>query len=246
MSRRFAYAGGGAAAVAVIAVAVLLSSSATATGSKAGSPHLRSSAAVSSRDQLIDILGVLRRPQTKADLEPRLIKLLRMFNRGRLAGFRGPPDLPLIRLATVTSWGDKVFLVPFKPPTRESIATLPVRLRPFAARRLGHADTLGLFDSAGGGCCSRAAGIEAGGDWTSSGPFPNTLILVVPDGVAKVTVLLSPRAASKHTSAVTAIVHNNVAAFLSPYAVENLGLDNMTWRAADGHVIKRIGNGSGG
>ena len=98
---------------------------------------------------------------------------------------------------------------------------------------------LGLFDSGGGGCCSRAAGIKAGGDWTSSGPSPHTLILVVPDGVAKVTVLLSPGPASKPSHAVTANVHGNVAAFLSPYAVENLGVDKMIWRAADGHVIKR-------
>ncbi len=244
MSRRFAYAGGGAAAVVVIGLTVLLSSSATATGSKAGSPRLpASAAAVSARRQLIDILGVLRRSQTKADLDPRLIKLIGGFNRGRMTGFRGPPDLPLVRLATVASWGDKVFLVPFKPPTRESIATLPARLRPFAARRRGYPDTLGLFDSAGGACCSRAAGIEAGGDWASSGPSPNTLILVVPDGVAKVTVLLSPGPASKASHPVTAIVHNNVAAFLSPYAVENLGTGKMIWRAADGHVIKRSGGG---
>ena len=70
-------------------------------------------------------------------------------------------------------------------------------------------------------------------------PVPNMLILVVPDGVAKVTVLLSPGPASKHSDAVTAVVHNNVAAFLSPYAVENLAIDKMIWRAADGHVIKR-------
>ncbi len=66
----------------------------------------------------------------------------------------------------------------------------------------------------------------------------------MPDGVAKVTVLLSPGPASKPYHAVTAIVHGNVAAFLSPYAVENLGVDKMIWRGADGHVIKRSAGAS--
>lgn len=91
MSRRFAYGGGGATAVLVIVLIVLLSRSTTATVSKAGSPRLLASASVvSARRQLIDIHGVLRRSQTKADLDPRLIKLIDGFNRGRLAGFRGP------------------------------------------------------------------------------------------------------------------------------------------------------------
>ena len=75
-----------------------------------------SSAAVSGRRQLIDILAVLRRPQTKADLG------LNPASLPDPGAFVGAPDLSLVRFATVTSWGEKLFFVAFKPPTRQSLA----------------------------------------------------------------------------------------------------------------------------
>jgi len=48
----------------------------------------------SPRQALLDILGVLRRPQTKADLDPQLI---RRFNHGPLLRL-GSPVLSLMRL----------------------------------------------------------------------------------------------------------------------------------------------------
>ncbi|MEO6857336.1 MAG: hypothetical protein ABI323_01935 [Solirubrobacteraceae bacterium] len=192
---------------------------------------------------LINILGVLRRPQTTADRDPELLSRL---DRPWVA-LLGSPILSSVRLASTTPWGDKVFLVLLRPLTRQSIATLPTGLRPIAMRRLAdeyHGDTLGLFDSTGGTCCSRPAEINAGSDWMTSGPGLNTLILVVPDGVAKVTVLSSLKPASKHPGRETAVVHDNVAAFLPPYAVENLGVNRIIWRAPNGRVIKRRGRRS--
>lgn len=205
----------------------------------------RTDAVVSGGQQLIDILGVLRRPQTKADLNPELVRRITSHRPGLVLA--GAPVLSLLRLATVTSWGDKVFVVPFKPPTRSSVAELPPELRRIAARLLaheGHAEGLGLFLSDGGTCCATARAIEAGDDWISGGPDPNTLVLVVPDGVASVTIVFSPGPASKRRRAETTVVHDNVAAFLPPYAVEDLSIGKMIWHTRDGRVIKLPAPGS--
>jgi hypothetical protein len=188
----------------------------------------------SSRLRLVDLLGVLRRPQTQADRTPRFFD---QFENGAPA-LGGTPILPLVRLATTTSWGDKVFLVPFGPLTPKSIAKLPPHLRKRALSRLAHEQRivrLGIVDDGGGGCCDSVASIEAGRAVLSSGPSPNSVLLVVPDGVAKVTLLL-PQAA-------TAVVHGNVAAFVVHQPVENLNINKMIWYGSSGNVVKRIGGG---
>jgi len=224
-------------------------------------PRPATASAIPGRQQLIDLLAVLRRPQTKADLDPRLLSRLKRSD--PLEALQGTPDLPLIRLATVTPWGEKVFLVPMKPPTPSALRAGAHKftgrgLTAILARRTDQ-ETLGVFttlDGTGyGGCCITAASIKAldGSDGTESSPLHGTestrLINVVPDGVAKIVFVL-PRQGSrigpgtpvyKHTLTVTAEAHGNVAAA----EVDRqccTGRIAATWYGTDGQVLKHVGS----
>ena len=240
--------------LAVVAGAlVLLHARSRPAREAAGGPSTAAAAPVA--QPLLRTLGVLRRAQTKSDLDPDLLKIVT-----RRAGLRralGTPDVPLIRLATVTPWGSKVFLVPLKPLTTTEIDKLPPALRQVASRELGHqgnAETLSEIqltgDGGGGGCCATAGDIEhyGQGSWGgSSSSGPTHAVLVVPDGVERVMLLL-PRIvrggrAYKHSLAVTAPVHNNVAAFQIDRAVDD-PFQYMTWYGPTGKIIKRFGDRS--
>jgi hypothetical protein len=217
------------ATVALVLTVVVIGAGGTSLGR-----HQRSATVAtlrSSQQRLMNILGVLRRPQTQADRTPRFFD---QFENGAPA-LGGTPILPLIRLATTTSWGDKVFLVPFESPTPKSISKLPPHLRRLASRRLAHEPQivrLGIVDDGGGGCCDSVASIEAGNAGLSGGPSPNSVLLIVPDGIAKVTALLP--------HAVTTVVHGNIAAFAVHQPVENLNINKMIWYGPSGRVVKRI------
>lgn len=214
------------------------------------------------RQQLIDILAVLRRPQTKADRSyPKNITR----PRPAMAFGGGAPDIPLIRYATTTPWGERLFFVPIKPPTPDQIAAsvnqFPRRLRRQAARDIARqaarGETLGVFSSSGGGGDASAGDIKAGyslgtegaGRSFAGGSTRTRLILVVPDGVAKVVFVLPRRPAAalhgapvyKHSLRVPVLVHDNVAAVQVDRQLPS-GRPPMIWYAADGRVIKRIGN----
>jgi hypothetical protein len=85
----------------------------------------------------------------------------------------------------------------------------------------------------GGSCCDSVPSIKAGTAAFESGPSPNTVVLLVPDGVAKITLQLH--------SPVTAMVRNNVAAFVVRQPVENLSLGKMVWYGPTGSIVKRLG-----
>jgi hypothetical protein len=217
-----------------------------------------SSAAVSGRKQLVDILAVLRRPQTKADLG------LSRASLPDAVPFLGIPDLALVRSATVTPWGERLFFVPFKPPTRRSLAAaerqFPERDRAQLAqtfRRLAvRGETLGVYSREGGGGGVPASVIAARGELSTEGAgrafaggsTRTRLILVVPDGVAKVVFLLPRQPAGaqngapiyRHSLHVAVAVHSNVAAVQVDRQCCT-GQLPMIWYAADGHLIKRIG-----
>lgn len=168
---------------------------------------------------LVGILGVLRRPQTKADLDlgPQRTAVLGRMGRGRT------PVMSLIRLAATPPDGRKVFLVPMRPAGQTANNTNL---------------TLAVFAAGGAGCCITAANIEAHGSWASGGP-PEQLVTVVPDGVAKVSALILRPPDFTHSDAVTASVHNNVAVFLLHRAIDSPG--GFIWYGPSGAVIKRIG-----
>lgn len=242
-----------AAAIAVAAVSLVLLSG---HDRKPSPPVI----AESSRQHLTDILSVLRRSQTKADLNPRL---LRALPPARIAGFTGTPDLPLIRYATTTPWGERVYVVPMRPPGRSQIASITRGLPRAQAARLTAAlrlrgETAGLFSpSGGGGSTSTPAEIDAGdailtegaGGSFAGGSTRTRYVVLVPDGVARVT-FVAPRQPSpgepgapiyRHSLAITVAVHDNVAAV----QVDRQGTGArpaMIWYAPGGRVIKRVGN----
>lgn len=223
----------GAVAASALAVVVALGAVVALHGRTSSSPprppaHATSS---SSRQQLIDILGVLRRPQTPADL--RILSQLTPP-----PPFFGTPDRSLIRFATTTPWGEKLYFVPTTEGT--------------AGRQ---AERLSEFSTQGGGGGGTAARIEAGqeiGTEGGGGIRGTRVTVVVPDGVAKVAFVL-PRQPNpeqygapvySHSLAVTVPVHDNVVAVQIDRSIP-AGPLPMIWSAADGHVIKQIGDVAG-
>jgi hypothetical protein len=209
------------------------------------------------RQALLDVLAVLRRPQTSADLDS---KLLTRSLEGGFGPFQGPPDRVLIRRATTTPWGSPVFLVPVGPGSvaRAEAALGRRHLPPALVRNITlPTERLAEIDSSGSGGGSTAADIEAGhalstqgaGRSFAGGSTRTRIILIVPDGVARVAFIF-PRQADRndpgapiyrHALTVTAPVHANVAAVQVPR--ECCGSDlPMIWYAPDGHVVKRFGS----
>jgi len=180
----------------------------------------------SSRQALIDTLAVLRRPQTVAD---RRVPLPFSFTHRRDSPFYarfGGVDRSLIRIATKAPWGRDIILIPVKPrhaPTPQG----------FRQEGLFVEDRGG-----GGGCCDTARGIRAeGGGGLSSGSGRGRIdvVLVLPDGVARISILAHYR----HQVMLSAVVHNNVAAFYAPGNPDSLKSE-ITWYGPSGNVIKRF------
>jgi hypothetical protein len=216
------------------------------------------STATPSREQLVRMLGVLRRPQSYADLHsPAIARVLAMPSPVAGAG-GGTPDVPLIRRAATTPWGAGVFIVPMKPPTAASSAALKAQAPKWAISQLSHhGEGIYLQVGSGGACCSTAADIRAGHDMITEGAGRNfaggstqtRLVLLVPDGVAKVQFVL-PRQPSRNSpgspiysnaSRITVPVQGNVAAVQVKRELMGAAVP-MIWYSSDGHVITRFGN----
>jgi len=215
---------GGLAIAAVLAVTLVIAAGALVLlggHRQAASP----TGAVSGRQQLVDVVAVLRRPQTSADLHsPAIARLLSTYH-GRLEPGWGAPDRPLIRRAIMTPWGQGVFLIPVKPA--------------------GGRGQEGLAWATGGfiDCCATAADVKRFGEVNNAGQVNgrtgrrggaiDRFVAGVPDGVAKVQLgqLVMP-------------VHANVAA---AQANGNLvgATPVMLWFGPDGNVIRRIGDMAG-
>jgi hypothetical protein len=248
---------GSVVAVVSVLVAVVIGAGALVllAGHKRSTPI--TTAATPGRQQLIDIVAVLRRPQTKADLSLDILSRLEHRSIAALAGF---PDLPLVRFATTTPWGERLYLVPMKPPTAKELASFARQFRRPAsviARLHAQGETLGVLSSQGGGGAGTAVSIEAGqgmetegaGRSFAGGSTETRFVLVVPDGVAKVEFVV-PRQSSpdepgapiyRHSLAVTVAVHDNVAAAQVDREWDG-GPVPMIWYSADGQGLKRIGN----
>lgn len=158
--------------------------------------------------------------------------------------------MPLVRYATTTPWGERLYLVPEKP-VLETGSNGETKLRP---------ETLQLFDSrgvwiidaipatlieAGQADSAAAAGRRLYGGGASQVRF----IYIVPDGVAKVTFVL-PRdplpgfpfePVYAHTLSVSVPVYHNIVAVQIDRQFDRPD-PPMIWYAANGTVIKRIGD----
>lgn len=240
--------------VAVVVGAVAL----TALKHGGASKSTSAGSAGSSRRELISILGVLRSAQT----EPRLnFDVVPRQERQESAAIDGEPDLPLIRFATTAPWGEKLYLVPMKPPTDAARARL-TRQQPEFARMLSRVrsrgETIGFYSAHGVRDLGNAPSIESGqamvvdDDRLSPGIFPITesrstqsrFILIVPNGVARVEFYFPPQAVRVggpiYRTSITATVpvHGNVAA--AQVMLPHAELPALIWYAADGTVIKRL------
>jgi hypothetical protein len=216
---------------------------------------------------LLRILAVLRRRQTKADLPSALVRVLK--RKTPFPPFwDGSPDLRGVRLAAVTPAGEEVFLVPYRPPSAAAIAAgiphiLPANRSRFAARlraRAAQGDSLaiqlmyhGRPGSSGvpvdglvrrhGGASATAATIEQHGTATWGGFYhghQTEVVLVVPNGVAKVTLAVPNPTGSAALTTVTGRVHNNVLSVLVPGAQED-PIQKMIWYGPTGQVLRRFG-----
>jgi hypothetical protein len=214
------------------------------------------------RQELISMLGVLRRPQTKADVDKWLLNQIEQ--RDTRTRQLGTPDVPLMRLV-ITSWGEKLYLVPMKPPTVnalratwEKISQLnpqSIPLRKFIAAH--DIERLSLFTSnGGGGGGATAANIQdAGSDAFAgagvAGLRPGQggyqyLIRVVPDGVTKVVFVVRGHLgrvepgirANPPPAVVTATVHDNIAAARIVRKGPG-GSFEATWYGNHDRVVKR-------
>jgi hypothetical protein len=205
------------------------------------------------RQQLIGMLGVLRRPQTEADIDRGLLNsITRRVHQGLP---QGAPDVPLMRLV-ITSWGEKLYLIPMKPPSNSALRGIwqktsgpRMPLRRFIAAH--DMETLGLFTSNGGGGGNQtSANIQyLGSDAFTGRPAQRGyqyLIRVVPDDVTKVVFVvrghlghLEPGIpANPPPTTVTATVHNNIAAARSIRKGPG-GSFEAIWYGTHDQVLKR-------
>jgi hypothetical protein len=134
----------------------------------------------------------------------------------------------LQRLAITTAWRAKVYLVPLVKSSGHGLPLNPAR------------GGLGIsVNGTGGGCCDTAEQVESGQAY-ANGSHPRSLIMVVPDGVATVSVALA--AVGRHAAppVATGRVRSNVAAVRLSYGVGAGRGDLVTWYATSGVVIKKI------
>jgi hypothetical protein len=276
--RRIALALAAAVRVAAVVVAVaLLAHGGRVRSDEAGQAlHVAvrpSPAARAAVRPLTSILGVLRRPQAASDLNPALIRQLRQqYHTGKYAalhaGLSGLPVLPLMRLATVTPWGQHVYVVPFLAPTATERRRLPHKYR--STGNIPTGATVGIYPISGDtilyffGTAADPAYIN-GGRALGNGAYdtklynhPRQVIMVVPGGVAKVALWAPTGAVANHpkhptmpgSKPVVVSVHNNIAAFIAPRTFERPHLDPFSspgqeiWYGPSGDIVKRIDNAS--
>jgi hypothetical protein len=233
-----------AIAIAVIAVAVLGHGHQASQGTTASGP----SGGGSPRSELVRALGVLRRPQTKADLQglERLDRLISAHWQLRMGfkqwGYR-EADRRLVRVVNVPAWRAKVLIAPIRLPPS------PTSGQGREGVQLVLWWTGTTFPSptsliASGAQPTSVGAVLAHGLWAGTvvlglnpvsgvvhGPDVQDGVLLVPDGVASVklgraTAAVTPPALSRKAlnaalAAIqgTAAVHDNIAAFHLPIAV---------------------------
>jgi hypothetical protein len=203
--------------VAVVLVGVLVMVATSAGHSTVSrSRHLTRPWRIEKR-ALLGELAILRRPQRSSDLDSTVLKhALRPFGYGKTL------DRALIRRATTAS-GQHVFLIPVEHSSNVGPGS----------------PGLLIVGAGGAGCCASAGRIAAGQAWTTSGP-PNRLLLIVPDGVARLRVTLRTGPERSHPPAVSGRVRDNAIVLAIPFAAETLSGDPVTWYGPTGRVLKQF------
>jgi hypothetical protein len=211
------------------------------TGLWTGLPLGLLSTSASPSRSLRGILGVLRRPQAAADRNSRVITAFVAF-----PGLgRAVVELGGVRLATRLANGVQVFLV-------------PERLSQLTKDQYGlRGDVLGVLlgmdgQPGGAACCLDGAHIQTigrGGLTAEITRGAATIVLVLPDGVARVRLLFGRQTRPgghvyRAPLTLDIPVHGNVAAATTTARGVGDGLEplRVTWYAVDGHVIKAYTN----
>jgi YVTN family beta-propeller protein len=202
---------------------------------------------------LTSILAIMRRPQTNTDINPALREQLQRESHDRFdLGFFGTPIITLVRLAAVAPWGQRIYLIPHLPPTRQQIAKLPAKWRQ-GGTRVTHATTISVFFYPMSSGAVIPAVIKGGRAWDSdskrgSDYSGDRYVFVFPDGVTKVELWPSTSTRAHphplvpaHAKPITVTVHNNVAAFQA----RRFGSPGREiWHGPSGKIVKRIANAS--
>jgi hypothetical protein len=231
------------AALIVVAISCVIAATAAVgavTGLWNGLPLGLLTTSAPPSPSLRSILGVLRRPQTAADRDSRVITA---FHVGPGLG-RAVVELGGVRRATRLANGVEVFLV-------------PEQLSQFTKDQYNlHGDVLGVLlgidgQPSGGACCLDGAHIRAIGRGGLTGEIPRgstTIVLVLPDGIARVRLLFGRQTRpGGHAYGVPLTldipVHGNVAAATTTArGVGDLQPLRVTWYAADGRTVKAYTN----
>jgi hypothetical protein len=184
---------------------------------------------------LFSELAVLRRRQSAADLS-----LTEPPHAPRTEAFVGMPDRASARLAEVSAWGARVYLMLYWPPTTRVTDALPPRLRAAARRQAPRQPTLWILSSGGQGQeIGTAQTVADGQALAMSGGGPGNrsfrLTMVVPDGVT--TVGFAAPGGNGSGFSAKAAVRDNVATLQVQAPPDRPAI---TWYRADGTVIRRI------
>jgi hypothetical protein len=190
------------------------------------------------------ILGILRRPQAPDDLTPAVRQqVVKAVVRATL-GLTGPPILSLVRFAITTPWGQRIYLIPYLPPTTRQMAKLPAKYR--NGHLLPTTATFSLYPITS--AFATPSALKTTGVWggnVGGGRF----VFVVPDGVARVAIWPSTGSIRNdphplmpaRSKPIVLTIHNNAAAFQTRHAFRP---GQEIWYGPSGKIIKRIDNAS--
>jgi hypothetical protein len=225
-----------AAAIALVSVVLP-----TADNAWGGGRTPRGSSVPAAARPLTSILGVLRRPQSARDISPALHKqLVRESNSILYMGWFGTGLTSLVRLAAIAPWGQRVYLIPHLPPTRQQIAKLPAKDRLTIVPTTSSVD---LYPMSGGPMI--AAQVKAGRAWAVSA---NRYVFIFPDSVTKVALWRSVSVrdhphplVQPGSKPIIVAVRNNIAAFQTRRAFIP---GREIWYGSSGEIVKRIANAS--
>ena len=255
--RRLAKTATAVPVVLAIVVAVIIAAFALTLGHRdhQSQPTTPATSVQAARQQLVQMLGILRRPQTKADLDRQLTL---GFGLERLLARFGHPklDRALMRVIKIPAWHAKVGI---EPTTWQPSPSSPQRSEGVDLELwIGPKSTIPPSSDQGTGPRPTRAGvIRSHGLALASSAGGNLLdgVVLVPDGVAKVTLRVSRvidppvKVNPSQFGTATAAVHDNIAAFqlTLPHVTVKKGLSGMfgtpgvlqtTWFDARGNVIK--------
>lgn len=197
------------------------------------------STASRSRAQVVSLLGVLRRPQVASDRANVPTTKLR----GPTCGFH--PDSALVRRAADTSWGARVFVVPLRPArcapctgTERACAAPPPRVETVAV--LADTTTPATANAYTAAEIRSGAAVSVAGHVQSGGRDTAQLVMLVPDGVSRVS-LVYPRLGERGQPGASPLIHlvlpvyeNAVAWQVDAYRQAFV----MTWYGPSGQVVK--------